>query len=88
VDSYRRSCAITSNPDGSLQVTAEGTKLNPENGFAFSLHGGPNNFVARGELQAFGICKGPFEARAHTVIDGGATTYELRFKEHCMIVIR
>jgi hypothetical protein len=88
VNTYRRRCVVTTNPDGSLQVTAKGTELNPENGFEFSLHGGPHQFSAKGELHAFELCEGPFVALAHTVIDNGVMTYELRFKQHCMIVIR
>jgi hypothetical protein len=88
VNTYARRCTITKNSDGSLQVVAKGTQLNPDNGFNFSLHGGPHQFVAKGELHAFDICDGPFTAQVATVIDNGVTTYELRLAEHCMIVIR
>jgi hypothetical protein len=88
VDSYQRLCTTTKNPDGSLHVVAKGTKLNPDNGFEFTLHGGPHNFVAHGTLNAFYRCAGPFTAYVSTVIDKGVTTYELRFKEHCKIVVR
>jgi hypothetical protein len=88
VDTYNRQCQVASNPDGSLQVTAKGTALNPDNGFDFSLHRGPYELVAKGRLDAFGTCAGPFLARAHVVIDRGTKTFELRFKQHCMIVLR
>lgn len=88
VDSYERRCVATKNADGSLHVEAKGTALNPDNGFEFTLRGGPHQFVARGTLDSFGICKGPFVAYVNTVIDKGVTTYELRFKNHCKIVIR
>lgn len=88
VDSYQRQCTTSRNPDGSLLVRAKGTKLNPDNGFEFTLHGGPHSFVARGTLNAFYKCAGPFVARVATVIDRGVTTYELRFREHCKIVVR
>jgi hypothetical protein len=88
VDSYQRRCTATKNPDGSLHIRAKGTKLNPDNGFEFTLHGGPNSFVAHGTLNAFYQCSGPFVAPVVTVIDNGVTTYELRFKQHCKIVVR
>lgn len=88
VDTYNRQCQVKKNVDGSLQVIAKGTDLNPDNGFDFSLHGGPHELVAQGTLNAFQHCAGPFVARAVTVIDRGVTTYELRFREHCMIVVR
>lgn len=66
---------------------AKGTPLNPEHGFEFSLHGGPTAFVAKGNLNAFGICKGPFMARVNAIRDRGRTIYELRFKDHCKITI-
>jgi hypothetical protein len=88
VDTYPRKCTITQEPDGALKVTAKGTSLNPDNGFTFRMGGGPNTFDAAGQLDAFGICKGPFAGKVGTVIDGKAKTYEIRFKDHCMIVIR
>ena len=88
VDTYARTCAIKPNPDGSLQVTAPGTALNPKNGFTLRMGGGPNSFDVSGELDAFGLCKGPFSGRMNMVLDGAARTYEVRFHEHCMIVIR
>lgn len=88
VDSYERRCITTKNADGSLRVEAKGTTLNPDNGFELTLRGGPHQFVARGTLDSFGICKGPFVAYVNTVIDKGVTTYEMRFKNHCKIVIR
>jgi hypothetical protein len=88
VDAYNRVCTAHKNADGSLQIVARGTRLNPDNGFEFTLHGGPHNFFAHGNLNAFGICAGPFTAYVNTVIDKGVTTYELRFKEHCKIVVR
>lgn len=87
VDAYARRCTITTAADGSLNVVAKGTPLNPEHGFEFSLHGGPTAFVAKGTLNAFGICKGPFLARVNAIRDRGRTIYELRFKEHCKITI-
>jgi hypothetical protein len=88
VDAYRRQCKVTKNPDGSLQVSAAGTELNPNNGFTFSLHGGPWEFAAKGTLDAFDFCAGPFVARAIPIVDHGVRTFELRFKTHCMIVVR
>lgn len=88
VDSYERRCTTTKNDDGSLRVQAKGTALNPDNGFEFTLRGGPHQFVARGTLDSFGMCKGPFVAYVNTVIDKGVTTYEMRFKNHCKIVVR
>lgn len=88
VDSYERRCTTTKNDDGSLRVQAKGTTLNPDNGFEFTLRGGPHQFVARGTLDSFGMCKGPFVAYVNTVIDKGVTTYEMRFKNHCKIVVR
>jgi hypothetical protein len=88
VDTYHRQCKVKKNPDGSLQVSAAGTELNPNNGFAFSLHGGPWEFVAKGKLDAFDFCAGPFAARAIPILDHGVRTFELRFKTHCMIVVR
>jgi hypothetical protein len=88
VDTYRRHCRSARNPDGSLRVTAPGTALNPDYGFEFTLHGHKGDWVAEGTLNAFGQCRGPFVARVLTYLDNGVTTYELRFHEHCMIVIR
>lgn len=79
---------MTLNADGSLQVIAKGTELNPNHGFAFSLHGEGHDLVAKGTLDAFDLCAGPFVARAVAVVDRGTQTFELRFKQHCMIVIR
>jgi hypothetical protein len=33
-------------------------------------------------------CRGPFVARTTMSVDNGVKTYELRFKKHCMIVVR
>jgi hypothetical protein len=88
VDSYQRLCTVNVNADGSLHVEAKGTRLNPDNGFEFTMHGGPHNFFAHGTLNSFGICAGPFTSQVGTVIDKGVTTYELRLSEHCKIVIR
>jgi hypothetical protein len=88
VDSYRRQCVSQVNPDGSVFVVAKGTDLNPNNGFDFTLHGVEGDWVAKGTLNAFGICAGPFVARVVSVLDHGVKTYEMRFKEHCMIVVR
>lgn len=88
VDTYARTCTVKPNVDGSLQVTAPGTALNPKNGFTLRMGGGPSTFDVSGELDAFGLCRGPFSGRMSTVLDGAARTYEVRFHEHCMIVIR
>ena len=89
VDSYQRQCVSKVNPDGSVTVTAKGTKLNPDNGFEFTFHGGENQqWVAKGTLNAFARCDGPFAALVTSSIDQGVNTYELRFKQHCKIVIR
>jgi hypothetical protein len=89
VDTYQRQCLATVNPDGSVSVSAKGTKLNPEHGFEFTLHGGENNqWVAKGTLNAFKHCTGPFVALVNMSVDRGVKTYDLRFKEHCMISIR
>lgn len=88
VDTYARTCTVTQDPDGALTVTAQGTKLNPDNGFTFRMGGGPNAFDVTGKLDAFGICKGRFSGRMQLVQDGGAQTYEARFRDHCMIVVR
>jgi hypothetical protein len=88
VDTYERQCVAKLNPDGSVSVTAKGTRLNPDNGFSFTLHGPENQWVAQGTLNAFARCAGPFVAPVVASIDHGVTTYELRFKGHCMIVVR
>jgi len=88
VDSYPRSCTITTEPDGTLKVTAKGTALNPDNGFSFKMGGGPDSFDAVGTLDAFGICKGPFVGKVVASKDGKATVYEVRFRDHCKIVLR
>jgi hypothetical protein len=88
VDTYARSCTIKPDADGSLTVTAPGTALNPKNGFSFKMGGGPSTFVVSGELDAFNICRGPFSGKMATVQDGAARSYEVRFRDHCMIVIR
>jgi len=88
VDTYERQCVAKLNPDGSVSVTAKGTRLNPDNGFSFTLHGPENQWVAQGTLNAFARCAGPFVAPVVATIDHGVTTYELRFKGHCMIVVR
>lgn len=89
VDTYQRQCLAKVNPDGSVLVSAKGTKLNPDHGFEFTLHGGSENqWVAKGTLNAFGLCKGPFVAPVTSYLDHGVKTYELRFKQHCMIVVR
>ncbi len=76
------------NADGSLTVTAPGTALNPGNGFTFRMGGGPQSFTVSGQLDAFGICKGPFSGSMIPILDGGKKIYEARFREHCMIVVR
>lgn len=88
VDTYRRQCLAQVNADGSVSVTAKGTKLNPSSGFAFTLHGAENQWIAQGTLNAFAHCAGPFAAPVTAVIDQGVKTYEIRFKQHCMIVVR
>lgn len=88
VDTYQRLCAITPNADGSLSVVAQGTALNPDNGFSFTMHGGPNTFKANGQLNSFNICRGPFEGTISRVLDQTRTSYEMRFNTHCKIVIR
>jgi hypothetical protein len=88
VDTYARSCTIKVEADGSLTVTAAGTSLNPNNGFSFRMGGGPNGFDVAGKLEAFGSCRGPFSGHMATVLDGATKTYETRFRDHCMIVIR
>ena len=89
VDAYQRQCVSTVNEDGSVSVSAKGTKLNPDNGFEFTMHGGENNqWVAKGTLNAFKQCSGPFVALVNMSVDHGLKTYDLRFKEHCMISIR
>ncbi|MBK6462106.1 MAG: hypothetical protein IPF92_14005 [Myxococcales bacterium] len=88
VDSYPRSCSVKVESDGTLTVTAKGTALNPNNGFTFRMGGGPTSFDAVGTLDAFGACKGPFVATVATVLEGKGKTYELRFRDHCKIVIR
>jgi hypothetical protein len=88
VDTYARSCTVKQEADGSLTVTAKGTALNPAHGFLLRMGGGPGAFDVSGQLDAFGICRGPFAGRMITVLDGAKKTYEVRFNEHCMIVIR
>lgn len=89
VDTYQRQCVSTVNADGSVSVSAKGTKLNPDNGFEFTMHGGENNqWVAKGTLNAFKHCTGAFVAPVTMSVDHGVKTYDLRFKEHCMIVVR
>ena len=88
VDTYQRQCVASTNPDGSVSVVAKGTKLNPGNGFDFTMHGPEGEWVAKGTLNAFKQCSGPFVAKVTTYLDKGVKTYELRFKEHCMIVVR
>jgi hypothetical protein len=88
VDTYERQCVAKLNPDGSVSVTAKGTRLNPDNGFSFTLHGPEHQWVAEGTLDAFARCAGPFVAPVVASIDHGVMTYELRFKGHCMIVVR
>ena len=89
VDVYQRQCVTKVNADGSVSVIAKGTKLNPDNGFEFTLHGGENSqWVAKGTLNAFARCEGPFVALANLSIDRGVNVYELRFKEHCKIEVR
>lgn len=89
VDTYQRQCVSKVNADGSVTVSAKGTPLNPNNGFEFTLHGGKDNrWIANGTLTAFKECTGPFVALATASFDHGVTSYELRFKQHCMIVVR
>lgn len=88
MDTYLRTCVVTAESDGTLLVTAKGTTLNPENGFSFRMGGGPETFSAAGELQAFGICKGPFAGKVVASTGPSGKSYEVRFKDHCKIVIR
>ncbi len=88
VDAYPRSCVVTTEPDGTLLVTAKGTALNPNNGFSFKMGGGPDSYDAVGTLHAFGICKGPFVGKVTTSKEGNTTAYEVRFNDHCKIVVR
>ena len=88
VDTYSRTCTIKQDADGALVVTAPGTALNPKNGFSFRMGGGPNAFDVSGQLDAFGLCRGPFSGRMVSVLDGATRTYEVRFRDHCMIVVR
>jgi hypothetical protein len=88
VDTYVRRCSVKLNADGSLGVTAPGTKLNPDNGFSLRMGGGPNQFTVSGQLDAFGPCRGPFSGPMIAVLDGATRTYEARFNGQCMIVIR
>lgn len=88
VDAYARTCTIQTNPDGSLTVKAPGTALNPEHGFSLRMGGGPNRVEVSGQLDAFGICSGPFSGAMIAIDEGAARTYEVRFRDHCMIIIR
>ena len=88
VDTYPRTCTVKVGDDGVLTVTAPGTPLNPKNGFSFRMGGGPEEFGVSGELEAFDICRGKFSGRMITLHEGAKKTYEVRFREHCMIVIR
>lgn len=88
VDTYPRTCTVQQNPDGTITVTAKGTSLNPNNGFAFRAGGGPERFPSTGTLDAFGLCKGAFAGEMRAIHNGSGVTYELRFRDHCMIVVR
>ena len=88
-DSYNRQCVATANPDGSVSVRAKGTALNPNSGFEFTLHGGENDvWTAKGTLNAFAQCRGPFLAQAVMTVRNDVKTYELKFKKGCAIVLR
>jgi hypothetical protein len=41
-----------------------------------------------GQLDAFSICRGPFSGTMILADDAGKKTFEARFRDHCMIVIR
>lgn len=66
---YQRRCTVTLRPDGSFQVTAPGTSLNPTQGFSFVATGAPPRYNVQGTLTAFTQCTGPFTAVAN--LDGG-----------------
>ena len=87
IDDYPRTCTVKKNVDGSLTITAPGTKLNPDHGFSFKMGGGPNQFQVAGQLDAFKFCRGPFVGTMLAVHDDNKVSYELRFREHCMIAI-
>lgn len=72
-----------------MLIRAKGTRLNPDNGFEFTMHGGENHqWFAKGTLNAFARCAGPFTAIVTSAVESGAQTYELRFKQNCKIVVR
>lgn len=82
---------MKTNADGSLTITAPGTALNPNNGFSFRVAGGPERFTATGHLDAFSICRGPFGGSMVAIHDGNdprKVSYEVRFRDHCMIVVK
>jgi hypothetical protein len=79
---------VSLDPDGALTIRAAGTALNPNHGFQFRVGGPKNAYVVNGQLDAFGACRGAFHGRMVTVLEpSGARSYEVRFREHCMIVV-
>ncbi|MEZ4394200.1 MAG: hypothetical protein R3A48_24270 [Polyangiales bacterium] len=85
---YSRRCEVNAMPDGSLEVIARGTRLNPGNGFTLNARGAAPVYQVRGELTAFAGCSGRFEGALRLEGSDSRPYYEVRWGQGCKITIQ
>ena len=85
---YARSCQVVALPDGSLQITARGTRLNPGAGFTLTATGHAPRYDATGSLTAFGACSGPVAGALSLQGSHASPHYEVTWGAGCKITIQ
>lgn len=87
-NSYSRRCQVTRMPDGSLEIVARGTSLNPQQGFTLNASGAAPRYAVRGELTAFGACTG--RVTGTMILEGPDSRphYEVNWGQGCQITIQ
>ncbi len=85
---YARSCQVVALPDGSLQITARGTRLNPGAAFSLTATGHAPRYDATGSLTAFGACTGPVTGALSLQGSHASPHYEVTWGAGCKITIQ
>ncbi|MFO0626288.1 MAG: hypothetical protein U0325_11795 [Polyangiales bacterium] len=85
---YPRRCEVNPMPDGSLEIVARGTRLNPENGFTLNARGAAPSYEVRGTLTAFAGCSGPVTGSLRLEGSDSRPYYQVRWGAGCQITIQ
>lgn len=85
---YARRCEVNAMPDGSLEVLARGSRLNPGNSFTLNARGAAPVYQVRGQLTAFGACSGSVEGTLRLEGSDSHPYYEVRWGQGCKITIQ